>query len=343
MTVQKKTKGIKSVLLVIAALFLAVAAYSLYGRYRMLQKSSCIADKERNVTAVEPEVALEPIADLEPEPKPETKLGYYTVTSALTNLYRIQKDRSEARKYMEIPKGTVLHVTDVYKGFFICSYGDSDEDYCVDREQVKEGVYYVMPENGVDLRFVLPDAAYEILLASDQNITGHPLYPAVPMLETETAAMLKEASKVFEKDGYKIKIYDSYRPISAQYELFNIVRDPKFIADPNFNNSFHQVGRALDMSLIDSSTGKELQMPTPMLTFNDTASRYNRAAWTEEERQNVDYMTEVMERCGFQTISTEWWHFENGKMGEYMDPNMDYEALPLVSEEEYLTDYPQFS
>lgn len=338
-----KIKKIGSVLFAIAALFLALAAYFLYGRYRMLQMSSCIADNETNVIAVEPEDTLEVLADLEPEPKPETKLGYYTVTSALTNLYRIQKDRSEARKYMEIPKGTVLHVTDVYKGFFICSYGDSDEDYCVDREQVKEGVYYVMPENGVDLRFVLPDVAYEILLASDQNITGHPLYPAVPMLETETAAMLKEASKVFEKDGYTIKIYDSYRPISAQYELFNIVRDPKFIADPNFNNSFHQVGRALDMSLIDSSTGKELQMPTPMHTFNDTASRYNRAAWTEEERQNVDYMTEVMERCGFQTISTEWWHFENGEMGEYMDPNLDYEALPLVSEEEYLTDYPQFS
>ena len=68
-----KIKKIGSVLLAIAALFLALAAYFLYGRYRMQQMSSCIADNETNVIAVEPEDTLEVLADLEPEPKPEPK------------------------------------------------------------------------------------------------------------------------------------------------------------------------------------------------------------------------------------------------------------------------------
>jgi len=333
-----RTKILETVLLIFAAFFLAVIASSLYGRYRMIQEESRIAAEKTNEVQAELVGTPEPTTEPELEPYPVC----HTVTSTMTNLYRIQKGSSEAKKYMEIPKGTVLQVSDEYKGYYICSYGDSEEVLCVDRDNVKEGIFYVMPENGVDLRFVLPDATYEMLFASDQNITGHALYPAIPMLETETAAMLKEASEEFAQNGYTIKIYDTYRPKSAQYELYNIVQDPKFIADPYVNNSFHQVGRAVDMSLIDSATGKELQMPTPMHTFNDSASRYNRAAWTEEERRNVDYMTEVMERCGFRTIATEWWHFENGETGNYMEPNLNYNSLPLVKETEYRIIFPQF-
>jgi len=333
-------KTFKSALLVIVTLFFAATANLFYGRYRAIQLNSRITAEGKNAELMEPEIT--PVSSTEPEPETQSDPIGYTVISTLTNLYRIREEDGEARKFMEIPKGTVLQVFDEYKGYYICSYGDSDEVLCVDRDHVKEGIFYVMPENGVDLRFVLPDANYEMLFASDQNITGHALYPAIPMLETETAAMLKEAGEVFALDGYTIKIYDSYRPKSAQYELFNIVQDPKFIADPYVNNSFHQVGRAVDMSLIDSATGKELQMPTPMHTFNDSASRYNRAAWTEEERQNVDYMTEVMESCGFRTIATEWWHFENGETGNYMEPNLNYNSLPLVRETEYRTIFPQF-
>lgn len=305
---------------------------------KLIQQSYGIPSES---SGVEPEIrAAEPMAAISPTPDPVSI--DYTVTALLANLYRIDAETGEARKHSEIPMGTILNVIGEHDHFCICTFEDSDDVFCVDRADIKEGIFLVSPENGVDLRFVLPDAVFEILFASESNITGHALYPSIPMLETKTSEMLKEAASLFAADGYKLKIYDSYRPKSAQYELFNIVRDSRFIADPYVNNSFHQIGRAVDLSLIDTETGSELRMPTSMHTFNEQAARYNRNAWSEEERQNVDYLTDVMVRCGFRSIETEWWHFENGEPGNYMDPNLDYESLPLESEESLLEMYPQF-
>lgn len=328
-------------LLCITVLALAMAAGILFGRFKIIQRSAGDFAAETALATVDG--SMPEAETIEPSPEPKPGPIDYTVTAMLTNLYRINSETGEARKYCEIARGTILNVFDEFENCYICSLEGTDDVFCVEKSHVKEGVFYVEPKNGVDLRFVLPDAVYDILFASERNITGHAMYPAIPMLETRTAEMLKKAADLFAADGYTVKIYDSYRPKSAQYELYDIVQDARFIADPYVNNSFHQIGRAVDMSLINGGTGMELKMPTPMHTFNESAARYNRAAWTEEERQNVDYMTDVMKRCGFRTIETEWWHFENGEAGDYMDPNLYYESLPLIPAEMYQERFPQYS
>ena len=202
-------------------------------------------------------------------------------------------------------------------------------------EKPTEPEKYAYLPGAVDLRWYLPEAQFDILFASEDNITGRALYPAVPLLEKTTAAMLKRAYDRFLEDGYIVKIYDAYRPLSAQTALWRAVNNKKYIADPSLGGSWHQGGKAIDMSLIDAKTGEELEMPTPMHTFSDKAGRYANNGWSEEATKNVNYMTSVMKSFGFNTIRTEWWHFErNVKDATSLDPEIDFDSLQYVSADE---------
>ena len=190
-----------------------------------------------------------------------------------------------------------------------------------------EPVSYVHIPHAVDLREYLPDAQFDIINATENNVTGRILYPAIPLMEEESAALLKEAYEIFKADGYTMVIYDAYRPKSAQKALYDIVKDHRFIADPYTSRSWHNLGRAVDISLAHSETGELLEMPSPMHTFNESAMRRFHDSWSPEVRQNVDYMTDVMTSCGFGTITSEWWHFEYTGSGYFLEDDMDLEFL----------------
>lgn len=187
----------------------------------------------------------------------------------------------------------------------------------------------------IDLRALLPMAQFELLFASENNITGRALYPAVPLMEEQTAYMLRRAYDIFLADGYILKVYDAYRPLSAQVALYDIVRDTRFIANPYHGGSWHNRGRAADISLVELESGEELEMPTPMHTFDVLASRSSSRRWSDTARGNVAYMTGVMKRCGFKTIPTEWWHFEYTEDGEMLPVELNYESLTYRHISEY--------
>lgn len=229
----------------------------------------------------------------------------------------------------QISFGTELTVLGIDNGFYLCRLKDGGLVYCYEGYLTSEATY-VQLDGAVDLRAYMPTGDFEMLFASSNNIAGEAMYPAIPLLEESTAQKLLEAQEIFRAAGYSIKIYDAYRPKSAQYQLYDLVQDSRFIANPYNGRSWHQIGRAVDMSLIDMATGQELEMPTPMHTFDPAASRYNSAGWSETARANSDYMTEVMTSVGFNTISTEWWHFQYEGPGGYMDENIDFSALTYV-------------
>ena len=194
---------------------------------------------------------------------------------------------------------------------------------------------YRTVQGGVDLRVFLPEAEFDILFASRNNITGESLYPPIPMMEEQTANHLRVAYDRFREDGYTIKVYDAYRPKAAQFKLYDAVQNGWFIANPYAGNSWHQLGRAIDMSLIDLKTGKELVMPTPMHTFSNDAARFNSKQWSDVVRENMEYMTKVMLESGFTLLSTEWWHFQYEGAGGSLNVDMDLDALPAHPVWEY--------
>lgn len=197
-----------------------------------------------------------------------------------------------------------------------------------------DGVTPVMVKNElIDLRLYLPDAVYELLFATPKNITGAPLYPrAIPLLQKDAAVKLQRAYDRFKADGYTLKIYDAYRPKSVQQILYDIVQNRHWIANPKTTASNHNRGCAVDISLISDQTGEELEFPTAMHTFREESARTSKA-WSQSARANVDYMTKVMNECGFVEIESEWWHFAIRDSKLYMTTDIDLASLTMLPDQ----------
>ena len=171
----------------------------------------------------------------------------------------------------------------------------------------------------VDVRAALPDIEYYMIFATPDNFTGRTLYSRdVCILQSGTVEKLAKAQELFAQDGYTIKIYDAYRPSSVSGILSGIITDPRYVAPAGV--SIHNRAAAVDMTLVDSD-GNELEMPSPMHTFDSTSHR-DSSVMSAEAKANMDYMTGIMRQSGFTTVSSEWWHFSDSEASKY--PPLDF-------------------
>jgi D-alanyl-D-alanine dipeptidase/lipoprotein-anchoring transpeptidase ErfK/SrfK len=177
----------------------------------------------------------------------------------------------------------------------------------------------------VDLRSFIDTIEINLVFATENNFSGKKLYPLdVCLLQRGTAEKLKKAQELFQKDGYRIKIYDAYRPYSIQPVLFDIIQDKFYIADPN-NASLHNRGAAVDMTLVGPD-GNELVMPSPVHTFSPEAHVDN-PNMSEEARKNLEYMQSIMVQCGFYVYQYEWWHFTDLDCLKYMVTDYNFTEI----------------
>lgn len=184
---------------------------------------------------------------------------------------------------------------------------------------------------GVD--FTQYDLKISMKLSTSDTSISKPFYNRnLCMLQYDILPMLQRAIDIFAADGYRIVIYDAYRPTSVQQRWFDVVRVHKWVADPSIGmGGIHDRGTAIDMSLIDME-GNELEMPTPMHTFTNDSARDSQIM-TETARQNMDYMTRVMVSCGFTYINSEWWHFQDVNTKFYLPTDHPIDTIPLVPSE----------
>jgi D-alanyl-D-alanine dipeptidase len=295
--------------------------------------------------SVEPQATATPAA---PEP--------YEVTGKLV-FFRSSPKIDPDNIIALIPKGMrVLKLDDPGNSFVHVQAPDGREGYCSadylkpaaagdipkavayayvtpSKEKTKDskGNDVTLTDNLVDVRKVDPTIQIYMIFATDKNFTGKVLYPKdYCLLQDGTAAKLKKAQALFQKDGYCIKIYDAYRPASVQKILWDIIKDTRYIANPSAGGSAHNRGAAVDMTLVDKN-GKELEMPSPMHTMNETANR-NYKGMTKAAKINMDYMAKIMTKCGFATISTEWWHFQDKEVAKYMMTDYDFSKIYPIYE-----------
>ncbi len=159
----------------------------------------------------------------------------------------------------------------------------------------------------VDLQQFDPSLILDLKYATKDNFTGQKLYPcAKAYLRKPAALALLQANKLFKAKGYRIKIYDAYRPLAVQWKLWEMYKDPNYVADPR-KGSMHNRGVAIDLTLIDKN-GKELAMGTPFDYFGERAHS-NYSNLPKHILANRYLLKSVMEKAGFQGINTEWWHF----------------------------------
>lgn len=125
-------------------------------------------------------------------------------------------------------------------------------------------------------------------------------------LENETYNAFIDASKELKSKGYKIILYDCYRPKPYQQRLWNIMPDARYVTPPK-KGSMHSRGRAIDMGLLyeDNSV---VDMGTDYDFFGQEA-HYAYPKHSDEIKANRKLLRETMMKFDFKAIRTEWWHF----------------------------------
>jgi zinc D-Ala-D-Ala dipeptidase len=175
----------------------------------------------------------------------------------------------------------------------------------------------------VDVAAAIPDAVLDLRYASDRNFTGAAIYPVARcLLHEDVAARLAAAAAELRRAGYRLLVWDCYRPQSVQRLLWQRVRDPRYVAEPvddargrPASGSIHSRAAAVDVSLADAD-GVPLPMPTEHDHFGREAHRDHPIA-DPQVRARVAALDRAMTRARFVGLATEWWHYAAAGAGRY--------------------------
>ena len=161
----------------------------------------------------------------------------------------------------------------------------------------------------VEIKKIIPQIQLDIRYATTNNFTHHIMYKQARAFARLPVVMaLKDVEDELKTQGLGLKIYDAYRPYTVTAHFYEVTPDTNFVADPR-KGSKHNRGCAIDLSLIDLKTGKELDMPTGFDSFSKKAAA-NYPDLPQAEIANRELLKSVMQKHGFHVIGTEWWHYD---------------------------------
>ncbi len=161
----------------------------------------------------------------------------------------------------------------------------------------------------VEIKKAIPSVVLDIRYATTNNFMKEVMYRQPRAFARKPVVeKLKAIQAALNNDGYGLKIYDGYRPYDVTVLFYEKASDKNFVANPA-KGSKHNRGCAIDLSIIDLKTGKDVPMPTPYDSFEAAAS----ATYEDLPAQiikNRDYLIKMMEANGFKVLPHEWWHFD---------------------------------
>lgn len=160
----------------------------------------------------------------------------------------------------------------------------------------------------VELIKLDPTLVLDIRYATKNNFTGQQVYTRTQAFLVKSAAQaLIAAHEDFKNLGYKLKIWDAYRPRAIQYKFWELQPDERYVSSPA-KGSKHNRGCAVDCTLVDVQ-GNELDMGTEFDDFSERAhSTYTDL--TATQRANRKLLQKTLAKHGFTVLTTEWWHFD---------------------------------
>jgi D-alanyl-D-alanine dipeptidase len=184
------------------------------------------------------------------------------------------------------------------------------------------------PSDFVLLADYVPGIIQEIRYYSTYNFIGDRIdgyEEPCALLTKEAARALRTVSNEMTVQGYRLKVFDAYRPVSAvkHFQLWGIEdRDirmkayfyPDLEKQELFSRGYvakqssHSRGSTVDLTLLDMATGKELDMGGPFDLFSE-ASHPDYRGITDEQYENRMILRRAMLRGGFEPFDYEWWHF----------------------------------
>ena len=160
----------------------------------------------------------------------------------------------------------------------------------------------------VRLKDLSPDFVYELKYATPDNFLKQAVYDCGECyLRKSTAEALVKANEAFIQLGYRIKLFDCYRPLSVQKKMWKKLPGTHYVANPA-KGSKHNRGAAVDLTLVDAQ-GKELNMGTPFDFFGKEA-HHTYTEHSKEVLENRKLLKETLDKYNFKSIYSEWWHYE---------------------------------
>ena len=162
----------------------------------------------------------------------------------------------------------------------------------------------------IDMQKLIPSIILDLRYATANNFMSYKLYEkanATYMRKLPANALL-QVQKLFNEKGLGIKIYDAYRPYSITKKMWELIHDDRYVANPA-QGSGHNRGIAIDLTIIDLKTGKELNMGTGYDNFTDSAHHSFTPNFSAEIIANRTLLLTTMLNAGFKKFDTEWWHY----------------------------------
>lgn len=160
----------------------------------------------------------------------------------------------------------------------------------------------------------------DLRYATANNFVKEQLYDCARcFLRPEAAQAIKAANQQLKAQGYRLKMYDCFRPLPIQQRLWDKFQNPNYVTPPS-KGSMHNRGLAVDLTIIDAD-GTELDMGTAFDFFGKEA-HHTYTGHSETVNNNRLLLKETMESLGFKSIRTEWWHYsyvlKNYELSEMM-------------------------
>ena len=152
------------------------------------------------------------------------------------------------------------------------------------------------------------DVDIALAYATQDNFTEAAVYQqAICYLHPAAAEKLQDAIKAAAAMGYKLRIFDAFRPSEAQWILWNHTPDPDFLADPR-RGSPHSRGVAVDLNLLGLD-GMPLDMGTGFDAFTPL-SHHGSNGISKEAQRNRLILLGLMTQAGWDFYRNEWWHYQ---------------------------------
>jgi zinc D-Ala-D-Ala dipeptidase len=180
----------------------------------------------------------------------------------------------------------------------------------------------------VELVLLDPTLHLDIRYATPDNLAGRPVYTeARAFLQRPAALALVRAHLALKRKGYGLLIFDGYRPWSVTKLFWDVTPPAKheFVANPA-EGSKHNRGCAVDLSLYDLKTGREIEMPS---VYDEMSERSypTYQGGTAGQRATRDLLRTAMEKEGFSVYPSEWWHFDYKDWPKYPILNLPFSEI----------------
>jgi D-alanyl-D-alanine dipeptidase len=219
-----------------------------------------------------------------------------------------------------------LLLTITYPGVFFCAAQKASalkvqkyEEYLAVSQKDQKKVL-------IELKKAIPSLKLDIRYATKNNFMHQVMYKqARAFARKEVALQLQKIQAALYKKGYGLKVFDGYRPYTITVAFYQKASDKNFVANPS-TGSIHNRGCAVDLTLTDLKTGKDLVMPTPYDSFSAAAAANYQQA-TPLAIKNRTFLINMMERYGFKVRDNEWWHFDYKGWENYELLDIPFEQL----------------